>query len=188
MAQLYCSGPVDVWFGIGGSISSPTPVFIGHGESAPRIREVSNFKDVTSDIGGDMEPIDKLFLRGHVEGTVDFNRYNVTPLMQALGRPNPFAGVRGTVPPLGVGSLMLTEGLAFQIWLRWPYSAKAAMAGLPNGIRLIAGVLTGPDDYELGVDNPLKIQVGFYGLSVYDPVGKGFNIYDGNMTALGAIN
>jgi hypothetical protein len=186
MAQIFTTGPCELWCGVAGSQESPQPVFVGHGEKAPIAREIPNFKPVICDLGGDVEQFDAMFLRKHLIVEVDLIRENMAPLLAMRSRPNPWTGTLGINVVGDVGSLMLTEALAWPIWLRWPYSLQGAMFGLPNGIHAYNAYMIGPDDHTMGTV-PYKFRAVFYCMDQYQSSGAnvgGFNCYDGNMSAL----
>ena len=187
MAQLWTTGPVDLWTGVAGSQLAPSPVFIGHGDAAPRAEEIEHFLPVMCDLGGGQEQFDAMWLRSHLIVDVDLIRVNMAPLLKMRARPNSFTGTPGITAPGDVGSLMLTEALAYPLWIRWPYSNQAYYAGLPNGIHAFAAYLIGPDVHTMGTV-PYKMRCTFYCMSVYQPGPQVFYCYDSNMNGLGAIN
>jgi|HubBroStandDraft_3_1064219.scaffolds.fasta_scaffold329365_1 hypothetical protein len=193
MAQVFTTGPVELWAGVAGSSASPQPAFIGHGERAPRVEIVQNFKPVMCDLSGDMEQYDAMFMLGHAIIEVDLIRSNIAPLFAMQAQPNPWNAV--TLPAglnaVGdVGTIMLTEGFAPPLWVRWPYSLKASMFGLPNGLHFFRTYLLGPNLHTMGTV-PYKFRALFYAMSVYQisgPVAGGFACYDGIMSALPNAN
>lgn len=205
-AGIYCSGPVDIFVGIGpgagGAISGGagaairTPQFLGHGEEAPTPEEIAYWRPVKTDLSGGQSgpPHTKMFLGSDVRVSVPLIRYDWTVLQRLRARPNPFAGGAPGAHYFGDrGSLMIEEGLTFQAWFRWPYSAKAAMAGMPNGMHLLYADFEGPDRFSLGIDKPLVANIIFYGISGFAPAALNnnnlpmFQSYDGDMTALAGL-
>ena len=126
---------------------------------------------------------------------MDLERYNESAYAVMAGRPQSRLGTstRGTNVPGDIGSLMIQEGMAFQLWLSFPYSAKAAMAGMPAGYHFVAAVLAGPDSLdELGT-KPRRVRLIFDCLRKFDPSvtntygAGGFVLYDFNMTAIAGL-
>jgi hypothetical protein len=198
MAQPYASGPVDVWCGVG---AGGAPLFLGHGERAPRIQIVRRYKEVTNDLGGDMVPFDKGYAGETGVVTVTLSRWNESTLAIIQDVATTLTGLgaaRGLNGPGEVGTLMVTEGVAYKLWLRFPFSAKAAYANAasgaqPAGYRFLAAFLEGPDDlFDLGPPNARKVGLQFTCMRAFDPAvsnafGTGlFALYDHSMIALPA--
>ena len=109
----------------------------------------------------------------------------------------------GSTFPGEIGTLMVTEGIATGLWLRWPYSAKPSMGGtasvlptsnaMPGGYHFYAAFLQGPDDITSGTV-PNKVRCNWYCARSFSPTagnafGQGsFILYDGNMTGLPNID
>jgi hypothetical protein len=198
MAQLYASGPVDCWTGVG---AGGAPLFLGHGERAPRIQVHRQYKPVHTDLGGEV-PHDKGF--GGEWGVVSIvlDRYNESTLriiedVATVGTPG--AAVRGLNNPGEIGSLMLTEGLTYPLWLRFPFSAKPAYSGgsggpMPAGYRFLAAHLGSPDDlFDLGPPNARKVGLVFecmraFDVTVVNSYGVGqFLLYDHALNAIAGL-
>jgi hypothetical protein len=196
VAQLYATGPVDVWVGAGGG-----PLFLGHGERAPRIQVQRMYKPAHTDLAGDV-PHDKAFAGEWALVTLALSRYNESTL--ALIQDVAGANLVGTPPTRGFnvpgerGSLMLAEGQAYPLYLRFPFAAKpvyqsAASGAMPAGYRFPAAYLGGPDDlFDLGLPNARKVGLVFECVAPFDPTvtnayGAGaFKLYDHNLSALPA--
>lgn len=197
MAQPYCTGPVDLWVGIGGGVGvdggQGSPVFLGHGERGPRISLKHAWEPVFNDLSGSQIPFDYMY-----EGTealifVDLTRWNeevfqeITNIFNNVNRSTPgtetgfdLAGSRGT--------LVNTEGYGVKLWLHFPYSVKPAMDTLVSGYRFASTILEGPDDRDPLGTSPNKIRCAWHAISLFDAQSGAFLLYDYDMTSLGAIN
>lgn len=196
MAQLYSTGPVSVYCGIG---SGGTPLFLGHGQRAPKISITAEFRDVECDLGGAVS-FDTMYggERGRV--SVLLSRYNETVLTIIQDKAIAAAGaVRGTDDPGEIGSLMVSEGLTYGLWLNFPYNTKAfnsnaANGAIPAGYHFFAAYLRGPDDIEVGSTTPKMVQCNFDCLRTFNPAisnafGQGrLALYDHVMGVLPVID
>jgi hypothetical protein len=197
MGQLYASGPVDMWCGVGAGRS---PLFLGHGEKAPRIQVYRHYKQIFSDPGGEV-PFEKGYSGEWGIVSVVLDRYNESTLriIQDVATVN-----TGTPPSRGfslpgeVGSLMLTEGLTYTLFLRFPFAAKPAYSNpasgaMPAGYRFVAAHLGSPDDlFDLGPPNARKVGLIFECMRAFDPTvtnaygGGSLLLYDENVSSLPA--
>ena len=197
MAQDYCTGPVDIWVGIGNGLAidggAGSPVFLGHGERGPRISLKHAWEPVFNDLSGSQIPYDYMY-----EGTealifVDLTRWNelvfqeITNLFNSFNRQTPGSDA-GTDLAGSRGALVLTEGYYLPLWLHFPYAIKPAMNTLPAGYRFRATIMEGPDDRDPLGTSPNKIRLAWHAISLFDPVTGAFTLYDFDMTALGVIN
>jgi hypothetical protein len=193
MGQLYATGPVDIWVGAGGS-----PLFLGHGERAPRIQVYRQYKPAHTDIAGEV-PHDKGYGGEWAVVSVALTRYNESTLaiIEDVATVN-----TGTPPSRGfnlpgeIGSLMLTEGLTYPLYLRFPFAAKPAYrnpasGAMPAGYRFYAAHLGSPDDlFDLGPPNARKVGLIFECMRAFDPTvtnaygGGSFQLYDHSLAAL----
>lgn len=189
MAQLYSTGPVGIWVGTG---ASGAAVFLGHGEQAPRINTRTLWKPQNCDLTGDV-PIDKAMTGEMATVSVTLIRYN-EPVLAIIQDRAGLIG-RGVMFPGDIGTLMMTEGLNYQLWLQFPYSVKAAYtATMPAGYRFPGSFMESPDDLQVGTTTAKKISITFTCLPVLDmTVSNAFGtgsltLYDHDMTALTAVN
>lgn len=173
MAQIWVTGPCAIYVGLPGSPG--TPVFLGHGEEGPRTREIRDFIPVRCDLAGMQAAFDLMYSSKSVEVVVDVIRYNLSVFQAVRAFPNSVAnpgidewGSRGT--------LMVQEGIGTNLWLQFPYSAKASMAGLPPGLPFVGAVLVGPDESEMGL-KPYKIRTMWRCIPRYDPATGRFTTY-----------
>ena len=167
-----------------------TPYFFGHTEGTPDFKKRPYFEPVMSDLSGTKVPFD-ILLEGEdaiISGV--FTRYNesVYAAMDSIGNLNPaFRGIEGTYER---GSLMLAEGLAYPLYMQFPFSAKAAMAGLPPGYRLFAAYLIDNGMPSNGT-RPKKLALSWHCMPVFYLTGSNqwtWNLCDNNLAALPPIN
>jgi hypothetical protein len=172
MAQLWTTGPAFLYVGING-LTNRGPVFVGTDEDGPTIEIGPRYQEVKNDIGGD-EAMDDSY-QGR-SATIDYNlnRWEEVAIA-ALEQTNPFSNsLRGTDDPGDVGSLMITEGKAFSLWVVFPYAvtspiaaiAKAAMLGMPAGYHFYATILTTDNHTRLGT-KPRRLRFGFKARRLY---------------------
>lgn len=197
MATPFASGPVDVWAGVG---AGGAPLFLGHGERGPRIRIRRNYRDVFSDPGGDAVPFDRANQGEMAVVSISLTRWNERTYRVMAAATTTGAGGnlgnRGQQDPGELGSLMIAEGLAYELWLRFPFTAKTvyAAAGQPAGYHFWRAMLDQEDDLDdLG---PKARRLGLvwtclrsFDVGVSNAFGAGrLRCYDTDMTALaGAV-
>lgn len=172
MAQIWVTGPAAIWVSLPGS---DTPVFLGHGEEPPKVREQRYWYDVHCDIAGVSAIFDKIYQGRSVTISIDVIRYNLDIMELVRSYPNSVAD-----PGVDVwgsrGTLMVQELGTMKMWLSFPYSAKASMNGLPRGLTFPNCIVEGPDEYEMGT-RPKKIRTMFHCLPRYRPSDGAFVTY-----------
>lgn len=191
MAQIYGTGPAFIYVGLG---AAGAPLFLGTTEKTPNIQNRPTYKPVYSDSHGQEVPADVSYQGQDAIISARFTRFNYATLaiLQSytkflINPANPGTDANGSR-----GALMLTEGLAYNLWIRYPFSAKVAMQNasngpLPPGRRYIAAHLITDNLDELGT-NPLAMSLAWHCLSVYFPnaLGGYHVLYDQLMTNLPA--
>lgn len=183
MAQLYATGPVYVFCAVdtGGGL-----LYLGTGERAPRISITPAYRDVQCDLGGEA-PFDTMYSGNSGRVTVTLMRYNEAVLRKIEDYAASLHLIRGQEDPGEIGSLMLTEGLAYQLVLVFPYATKTAFADMPAGYNFLAAYVRGPDDIESGTSNPKKVQITWQCLRKFDITNQNnfgagsFKLYDHNI-------
>ena len=161
VAQPYVTGAVDVFVGLG---SGGSAVYLGSTRGRPRIREMPAFSPVENDIAGD-KPYDMVYGGSDCIVMARFSRFKASVLNSITARPNAQAAYQGvgvaggqggtTSPSRGtniagdIGTLMVTEGKAYPLWLRFPYTVlKSAYGNQEPGYYFPAAFLMGPDEHE----------------------------------------
>ncbi len=153
MASIYSTGPVLIYTNVSG-----TAAFFGTGQQAPDIQIKAEFEPVMNDLGGTRVPFDRLYESEEGVTSVVVNRYNEGLLEAMMARPRPAVSVAGVNASGEIGSLMGAEGLAYTIWLVFPYASKAFQAaaalgagnGAQSGYRFPYSWLIGPEQIKGG--------------------------------------
>ncbi len=139
---IYCTGPIHAWvrftppIGTGGTSSvlpSGPIIHLGTCEQHPTDDDSNEYEPVMNDIGGPKVPFDKQY-QGSTEIIVmDLNKLSYA-IMQRITSPPYFDGSVGYTNRLARGSLMLQQGLAFELWLQYSFYGTAnAVPDLPPG-------------------------------------------------------
>jgi hypothetical protein len=147
MAQLWCTGPAHIYVGV---TTSRAPLYLGTAETKPDIDIRGEFEGVMNDLSGSKIPMDELW-EGE-EGMISFvlTRWNMNVALLMMAQPN-FTGTPGLNSQDDMGTLMLTEGLSYPVWIRFPYAtSKVAMAGMVAGYRFWSCILLAPKKIEPG--------------------------------------
>jgi hypothetical protein len=193
MAQLYTTGPVDLWVAPQGQ----GPFFLGHSEKGPSFQVRPQFSDVFVDLGGQNVPFDVVYQGEDALVTVDLARWNqnVLALIQDIATLGAGGNAPGNDPSGAIGTLMLTEQKAYPLYLRFPYASKAAFSTGPSGAeppgyRFLFAMLQEDGFPDLGT-KARKQHLVWHCLRAFNPsqgiVGQ-FTLMDFNMTSLGSIN
>jgi hypothetical protein len=194
MAQPYVTGPAHLYAGVG---AGGAPFFIGHAMRTPRITIRPHFSPVWCDLTGQTVPYDWIFDGEEGFVTYDVSRWNEAGYAALAARPRA-TGARGITLPGDIGSLMITELFAYQLWVVFPYAAKPAYASMPPGYHFLNAWLEGPDELDdLGTTarrNRLVFHCGRSGVITTSPTGgQGLTLtlYDtlvASFTGLPSIN
>lgn len=195
MSIAYETGPVHVY----ASLRSTFPVnllnypsasaidYIGTGEMAPDIIKQTKFDPVFNDLGGSL-PWDYLFQGEEAVVPVNFTVFNWSVLSKLNAMPIP-SGTPGTFGTGGVGTLMLTEGYAYHLWLHFPYYSYKTIfstASMVNGYHFWASFA---DSIVIQPGTKAnKARVNFKCVRLYQPasVGNGFTLFDHSMANIPA--
>lgn len=194
MAMPYVTGPVHVWVGVSGATpidpqtaTSSLRAYLGTCESAPQIVWNSQFEPVMNDRGGSRLPYDMLYQGKDALIIGDLTVWNWVIWERIRSRPD-FNEVPDINDAFDLGSLMLTEGKCYPVWLQYPYAAKAAMAGglMPPGRHFFACFLLGPDQENPGT-KVNKVHFQFQAMRAWNPSTGGHGLGDTNMTGIPSI-
>lgn len=189
------TGAVAVWVAPVAAGTLGTPFFVGHGERAPKEMVRPAWSPVFCDLGGDKIEFDSLFEGEEAFVTVTFTRWNHLVLRACQTRPNGgptaagFLGTNGTNAFGDVGSMMMTEGLAYALILQYPYAAKPAMLAnaLPAGRTYSQAWVVGPDEIPEQGTVARKIVTVWRGLRAYNPLTGSFTLYTDSVPGLPAV-
>lgn len=188
MAKPYVTGPCHLFLGVG---PSGAAIYLGTAERTPEIQIRPSWSPVFNSIAGEV-PFDWLFEGEEAFLTADLTRWNEPVYAASASRPNAGA-TRGRNIPGDLGTLMISEGFAYQLWALFPYSIlKPAFSDQQQGFRFPAAFLEGPDSLSgLGTINR-RNRLMFHAGRAYsiNPSGLGmdFLCYDGDMSGLPPIN
>jgi hypothetical protein len=150
MAQAFCSGPVPIYCGVG---AGGSPLFLGHAERFPRVSIRPRFSSVYCDLSGQTVEYDSVYDGENSHVIADITRWNESTYAIIADRAKTRTAAtvnRGTTGFGEIGTLMMTEGVAYPLYLVFPYAAKAAYATMPAGYQFFCAYLAGPDDFDLG--------------------------------------
>jgi hypothetical protein len=200
-AQPYITGPADVFVGLtptgsapvsgGGSVVSLPCQFLGNAEQSPDISIRPEFEDLHVTISGTRIPLDRSFQGESAVVSVAMPRYDEAVYAAIADRVR--CGLpRGSYPATALGTLMIFEAAATQLWIRFRYghgnTAKGAMTagGMPAGYHFFGAILQGPDELkQLNTKNRLTV-LTWQCLPVL--VGANWKCYDHDMSAVGAVS
>lgn len=196
MAQQFVTGPCDIFVNYGslGGVVTP-PLFLGHSERGPRMQVRPQYSSSYVDIGGQKIPFDSVYDGQDAIVSADLSRWDETVYAAISIKSGASANnaPAGTDDPGDIGTLMIHEGAAIQVWLRFPHAAKLAYSTMPAGYRFPVCMLQNDDHNELGT-KPRKISLVFHCLrefdvSVTNAFGAGrFVLFDHDMSGLPPIN
>lgn len=181
MAQIYTTGPVGIWAGVG---SGGSARFLGHGMRGARIRVRRFFQPVHTDLSGPQMPHDKSYLGESHTISVQLTRWNEATLqiIQDVPGARSNAPTRGSMFPGDIGTLMVTEAAAYPLWLQFPYSnlpafQNATNGAMPAGMHYYFAHLT-DDDLETGV-TARTVSLTFDTIPSFDATSTSNNIQGG---------
>lgn len=192
MSQFWCTGPVQIWAGVG---FGSAPMFVGYTERQPEILVRPYWTTVLCDFFGQNSPADLIYDGEDALLTAEVTKFNenVYSIMADRAVARNGVAARGHNTPGEIGTLVVQEQVAFTLWFRFPYSAKAAMAGMPAGYRWPWVTLEGPDRLTgLGTVNR-KILLSWHALrnldlTVSNPFGRGdLKLYDSDMSSVSGL-
>ncbi len=170
MAQPFCTGPALLYVGVG---PGRAPVFLGTTEHTPRIIKRKNYKPLFNDLAGQMIPYDKSFQGEDCLVISELTRLNWPVYNRITCAPDAFGGVPGMNFPGDMGTLMMTEGGSYFLWVVFPYAAKPAFATMSPGYRFFSAFLEDADTLAEVGTNPVKVMVAWYCGRVIVPVTTG---------------
>jgi hypothetical protein len=193
MSQIYSTGDVSIFAGIGGSQASKSPAPIGWGREAPVIEQIEYFRPVKNDLSGGASgpPATKKYLGFDARITVALSRFSMTNVRALISRPNPFGGLRGQQVYGDRGSLVVEENLTWPLWLKFNKAGNPAYPDMPAGYRFGYCELEGPDRHAFGIEPEYEIALVIYAYGVFLPTGvqggAGWFCYDSDMSAVAAL-
>lgn len=182
MSQAYVSGPVHCYVGVdpkegsadllnggGRDPNKSKPIYLGTFQDAPKILTNSQWSPMMNDLWGQTSPFDMSYQGVYADIFGELTVWNWPVLTLCQTRPN-VALTEGADNILSIGTMMVTEGYAYPLWLHFPYyQLKGEFGGLagktnaPPGYRYHAAWLMGPEEEDLGT-KPNKVFVHFRGI------------------------
>lgn len=194
MAQLWSTGPALIYVALtgtgdapGGGLGGPpvNPAFLGTAEFAPAIHVRREWESVFNDFGGGRVPFDTMYESKEGFTFADLTRWDENVYQQLAAAPRTAeGGFDPTNPQDGadfvgdIGSLMITEGLAYSVFIKFPFASKSAYAGMKPGYRFPASYLMGPDEANSLGTKPFKRHIVFHHLRTFEPSTQIFRLYD----------
>lgn len=194
MAHPVTTGPAYFHAGIGPNYA---PVFLGTATRGVRIQVRRYWEPIYNDIAG-LAALDWMYEGQEGIVSCDLSRFDeaVYELIAAMPRSSSPGSVPGIEQPGDIGTMMVTEGFAFPIWVEMPYglggrNAKPALADQPPAYHFFAAMLAGPDDFGAGaVQNQQKrlIFQCFRTTTINSQLGATFGLYDFSTAGLGGLD
>ncbi len=203
MAQPYVSGPCPIYCGVG---TGGNPLFLGHAEKFPRISIRPHWSPMFVDLAGQGVAYDYVYDGEEAFVVADVTRWNesVYALMADRAKTGAAAALsptdRGTNGFGEIGTLMMTEAVAYGLWIVFPYTAKAFYTTQPAGYQFFSAMLEGPDELDLGSTARKtrmvwhcirQVQPGMGGTTVKGANNYGgaiqFGLYDNNVSATAGV-
>jgi len=168
---------------------------LGWSEKGPSFQIRPRYSDVYVDLGGQNVPFDVMYQGEDALVSITLAKFNQTTLNIIQNKANPGGGPPGTDPFGSIGTLMLTEQKAYNLFLRFPYaSVKAFYYGagnasgpMPPGYRFLQATFVTDDHPALGT-KPKFPRVAWHCLRNFDPSTGTFKLFDFDMSAIGSIN
>lgn len=117
-----CTGPVSCWVGTGIN----TPSFLGYGEVGPDSQIFERWTKVMSDRTGGIVARDKMYQGQEALIFITFAEWNDLVRSLVMGTPTQTIANVGVNTFFQVGSLAITEGASFVLYLVYPYAFGGA--------------------------------------------------------------
>lgn len=169
--QPWVAGPTHIFWANPGE----SPEYVGTAEKSPQWQTRYGFVPLMNDLSGPVVPLDMLAVQKDCYVFADLTRwdYDVVQTMQTLDA----ADSPGLWDGDAVGTLMIHEDMAGELFLVWPYSKKTAYEGMPSGLHFSHAWMVGPDNWAQMGTNPKKIHVSWYCLPGRRPDGS-FQLFE----------
>ena len=192
MTMPYVTGPVHVYvatrcsFPGNNLLSYPNANqidYLGTGEFAPDIIKQPKFDPVYNDIGGSL-PFDYLFQGEEAAVPITLTKFNWNVLYKINALPDP-TELPGRYQSYDIGSLMVTEGLAYALWCHFPYYSDKTIFSTANMVAGYHFFASWADSVVVsGGTKANKVRVNFKCIRVYQPssIDNGWYLFDHTMT------
>lgn len=189
-AQLWTAGPAHFYVGFPPSevtLAAPRAggaSYLGTADDSPEIWIEGGWRPLFSDRRGKQLPAEMLATGEQAYVRVSLTRWDESVYASLAVRPGfDLLGLnsRGKMSLDDIGSLMLAEGQAHNLWVQFPYQQFPGFNGLPAGYRFPGSWLEEPDKRRPGLgENTLEL--GWHCIQVED--GEDLVLYDDDMTGL----
>jgi hypothetical protein len=161
------------------------PVYLGTTMRGVRIRVRRGYSRVWNDLTGPEIAFDKIWAGREAMIFLDLTRYSDTVYHVLAGTPRP-GGPPDAETPGARGTLMMTEGAAFPVVLRFPaydYHPRFRANGGVAAYRFLACSPEGEDDWETGSGANVR-HLMLHSQEVYDPRTNNLQLKDFNHMGL----
>ena len=194
LAQPFITGPCHLFVGRSGlkkglSSTAPAPeafgpVYLGTAERTPSMVFLRGWFQIYNDITGATIPMDEGQSGLHGFESAVLTRWS-EPAFQWLETLPTYGGVPGSWAPYDVGTLYLTEEVAIDLWMVFPYSAKPAYSTLPAGYHFPGALPYGPTNRDQLGTIGARVGLVFHSLPAYN--SGVFCHHDFDMSAVAGI-
>ncbi len=172
------------------SVSSGGPVYLGTTEDGLNVSPKPFYVPVKNDLaGGQRGPdFDVCYLgeASEISGTLTRWNMNVALAMQCRWNPNIASATPGADNATARGTLLATEGAAYNLYIIYPYASLPAFATLPAGMRFLQVYTKSPERLEPGV-KPYKMSFTWETIPYFAVTNGSFNNYDFNVAGVPLI-
>lgn len=178
MSQPYSTGAVQYFI----QLPKDSVRFLGTTESVPTIDTERAWDVVMNDLAGSKLPFDYIYEGEESIISVVLTRFNyatINAMEIAAGGP--------TQSVLDMGTLMMTEGFTFKLWVKYTAGGRPSMPGMPLGRRYLGAILWGPDKNEGGT-RAHKRHFIFRCIRVWDITTLSFRLWDEDLTAVSSAS
>lgn len=167
-SQPWCTGPAHLFVGVG---ASNAPLYLGTAERTVHYELRHEYEPIMNDIGGIKIPIDVSDQGVHGFVSADMTRFDMTVYNKLAATPRPLVGTPGIYAGGDLGTQLITEGVAYPLWVQFPYGGgfKPAYAPLEPGRRYPLTYLLGPETLEPLGTQPHKRRLVWHALRLLAP-------------------
>lgn len=199
MSNVYNTGPVAAYVGWGGNPyaaknkqSFKTSIYpLGWSESGINVEQRQQYEPINADPSGSMVPHDLLFQSEMAFVSGDFSRWNESIVRLLQSRPFTTGAIPGAYRSAEMGTPMLFENLAPQLYLvfgsRFNPAQNAGVNAIGDGLRFFAAVPVGPETRSLG-SRANKIRLVWQSLPVFDENKGTLHLFDQNVKAAANVS
>lgn len=205
ISSYWVTGPCPIYVGLksGAFVTGDaSPQFLGYAESFPRMEFRPGWYPVMSDPTGPEKPADMSF--ASMDAVIAFNLTLWDERIAQSMEVFPGPGLAGGAPAGGlyspgtwsfndIGTLMMTEGYAFDAWVQFPFGGATAgptghpfMSTLPSGYHFKSCLHLGPWVPEPGA-KPFKRQMVWLAWPKMKFTNRTLSLFDYDMSAIASL-